>query len=130
MVNPVWNGVLAASDDAYKAWLRKRKIPNFAWSSQARGFFTDRAAPDKRDDPELVNAWYSKKNFARRKRAIELGRKLGKSAVQVSVAYCLAQRDFPVFPIIGPLSLGELDDSLGALDIKLSAEDVRWLEGA
>ena len=50
MVDPVWPGVLAASDDAWKAWLRQRQIPNFAWSSQARGFFTDRAGRDKRDD--------------------------------------------------------------------------------
>src|SRR6202171_4667561 len=65
MVNPVWPGVLAASDEAWKAWLRQRGIPIFAWSSQARGFFTDRAAPDRLSDKELVNAWYSEKNFAR-----------------------------------------------------------------
>ena len=72
MVNPVWAGVLASSDDAWKAWLRERQIPNFAWSSQARGFFTDRAGRDKRDDRELVDAWYSERNFGRRDRALEL----------------------------------------------------------
>ena len=40
---------------------------------------------------------------------------------------CLAQ-DFPVVPIIGPLAVSELDDSLEALDITLTAKDVRWLE--
>ena len=127
MVNPVWAGVLAASDDAWKAWLRERQIPNFAWSSQARGFFTDRAGRDKRDDTELVNAWYSDKNFARRERAIELAKRLGKSPLHVALAYCLYQ-DFPVIPLIGPLALGELEDSLQTLDIKLTPEDVRWLE--
>jgi predicted dehydrogenase/aryl-alcohol dehydrogenase-like predicted oxidoreductase len=127
MVNPVWGGVLAASDDAWKAWLRKRQIPNFAWSSQARGFFTDRAAPDKLDDPELYNAWYSDKNFARRARALELAKQLGKNPLHVALAYCLYQ-DFPVIPLIGPLALSELDDSLQALDIVLTPEQVRWLE--
>jgi predicted dehydrogenase/aryl-alcohol dehydrogenase-like predicted oxidoreductase len=126
MVNPVWGGVLAGSDDAWKAWLRKRQIPDFAWSSQARGFFTDRAAPDRREDPELVNAWYSDKNFARRARAIELAKRLGKQPIHVALAYCLWQ-DFPVVPLIGPLALQELEDSLEALDITLSPEDVRWL---
>jgi predicted dehydrogenase/aryl-alcohol dehydrogenase-like predicted oxidoreductase len=127
MVNPVWGGVLAGSDDAWKAWLRKRQIPNFAWSSQARGFFTDRAGPDKLDDPELVNAWYSEKNFARRERAIALAKRIGKQPLHVALAYCMAQ-DFPVIPLIGPLTLQELEDSLEALDVVLSPEDVRWLE--
>jgi len=127
MVNPVWPGVLAASDEAWKAWLRQRRIPIFAWSSQARGFFTERAAPDKLSEKELVNAWYSDKNFARRGRAVALGRRLGKTPVQVALAYCLAQ-DFPVVPIIGPLAVSELEDSLQALDITLSPADVHLLE--
>lgn len=127
MVNPVWGGVLAGSDDAWKAWLRERKIPNFAWSSQARGFFTDRAGPDKLGDQELVNAWYSDKNFARRDRAIAFASRIGKKPIHVALAYCIAQ-DFPVIPLIGPLALQELDDSLEALDVALTPDDVRWLE--
>lgn len=127
MVEPVWAGVVASSDDTWKAWQRQRQIPNFAWSSQARGFFTDRAGPGKTDDSELVRSWYSEKNFGRRQRAFELGERLGKSPLHVALAYCLAQ-DFPVVPLIGPLAIGELEDSLEALDIELSPEDVRWLE--
>ena len=40
--------------DDWKAWLTARQMPNFAWSSQGRGFFTDRAGRDKRDNEELV----------------------------------------------------------------------------
>ncbi len=127
MVHPVWAGVLAASDEAWKAWLRRRQIPLFAWSSQARGFFTERAGRDQRGDPELVNAWYSETNFARRDRAIEMAKRLGRTPLQVALAYCLHQ-DFPVIPLIGPLALSELEDSLRAVDIALTPEDVRWLE--
>jgi aryl-alcohol dehydrogenase-like predicted oxidoreductase len=31
-------------------------------------------------------------------------------------------------PLIGPRTLDELEDSLGALDIALSAEDLKWLD--
>ena len=42
MIDPIWAGCVAASDDAWKAWLTERQVVNFAWSSQGRGFFTDR----------------------------------------------------------------------------------------
>ena len=78
MLDPIWAGCVAASDDEWKDWLNERQIPNFAWSSQGRGFFTDRAGRDKRDNEEMVRVWYSEQNFARRDRAIELAQKLGK----------------------------------------------------
>ncbi len=127
MVNPVWDGCIASSDNVWKEWLTSRKVTNFAWSSQARGFFTDRAEPDKLEDQELVNSWYSPANFARRERATILAARLGKDPIQVALAYVLAQ-PFGVIPLIGPRSLGELNHSLAAFDIKLSPEDVRWLE--
>ena len=46
----------------------------------------------------------------------------------MALAYVLAQ-PFPSVPLIGPRTLDELDDSLKALDIKLTPDDVAWLEG-
>ncbi|RCS25681.1 oxidoreductase [Phyllobacterium salinisoli] len=128
MIEPIWAGCIAASDDEWKTWLEARQMPNFAWSSQGRGFFTERAGRDKRDDEELVRVWYSEKNFGRRDRAIELARKLGRSPIHIALAYVLNQ-PFPVFPLIGPRNLRELEDSLSALDIVLTPDQVKWLEG-
>lgn len=128
MIKPIWDGCISVSDDEYKAWLKSRQIPNFAWSSQGRGFFTDSAGRDKLDNKELVDTWYSDKNFGRRDRAIELANKLGRTPIHIALAYVLAQ-PFPVVPLIGPRRLEELEDSLSALDIELSPEDVAWLEG-
>lgn len=127
MLEPIWAGCITSSTDDWKAWLTKRQMPNFAWSSQGRGFFTDRAGRDKQDNEELVRVWYSEKNFGRRDRAIELANRLGKSPIHIALAYVLAQ-PFPSVPLIGPRTLDELEDSLKALDIKLSAEDVAWLD--
>ena len=127
MIKPFWAGCIPASDDKWKAWQKNNQMPNFAWSSQGRGFFTDQAGRDKTSDKELVEAWYSDKNFGRRDRAIELGKKLGRSPIHIALAYVLAQ-PFPVVPLIGPRRLLELEDSLSALDIELSPEDVKWLE--
>lgn len=127
MLDPIWAGCVAASDDDWKRWLMERQIPNFAWSSQGRGFFTSRAGRDKRDDEELVRVWYSERNFQRRDRAIELAEKLGRHPIHVALAYVIAQ-PFPVIPLIGPRTVGELEDSLSALDIQLSPGQVAWLE--
>jgi predicted dehydrogenase/aryl-alcohol dehydrogenase-like predicted oxidoreductase len=128
MLDPIWPGCVAASDDPWKDWLKKRQIPNFAWSSQGRGFFTDRAGRDKRDDEEIVRVWYSDRNFERRDRAIELARKRGCSPIHIALAYVIAQ-PFPVIPLIGPRTVAELEDSLSAIQITLTPEEVRWLEG-
>jgi predicted dehydrogenase/aryl-alcohol dehydrogenase-like predicted oxidoreductase len=126
MLDPVWAGCVAAAGPEWKQWLIDRQIPNFSWSSQARGFFTDRAGRDKTGNEELVRCWYSDANFGRRDRAIELANRLGKKPIHVALAYVLAQ-PFPSIPLIGPRTLGELEDSMQAFDIELSPEDLRWL---
>jgi predicted dehydrogenase/aryl-alcohol dehydrogenase-like predicted oxidoreductase len=127
MLDPIWPGCVTASSDDWKEWLSERQIPNFAWSSQGRGFFTDRAGRDKRDDEEIVRCWYSDRNFERRDRAIELANKLGCSPIHIALAYVIAQ-PFPTIPLIGPRTVAELEDSLSALGIELSPGDVRWLD--
>ena len=58
----------------------------------------------------------------------ELAKKLGRSPIHIALAYVLAQ-PFPVIPLIGPRNLDELEDSLSALNIELTPEEVKWLEG-
>jgi aryl-alcohol dehydrogenase-like predicted oxidoreductase len=127
MIRPVWDGCIASSDADWKSWMTRRNVTNFAWSSQARGFFTARAGRDRFDDEELVRCWYSEKNFARRDRAEALAQKLGKDPIQIALAYVLAQNGRMV-PLIGPGSLAELEHSLEAFEITLSEEDAGWLE--
>lgn len=127
MIRPMWSGCVGSATDDWKAWLKRRKIPNFAWSSQARGFFTDAAGRDKFDNPEIVNSWYGPRNFKRRDRAIQLAKELGKTPIQIALAYVLSQ-PLEVVPLIGPRSIGELESSLDATTIKLTKEQVKWLE--
>ncbi len=127
MLDPIWAGCVTSSTPDFKQWLIDRQVTNFSWSSQARGFFTDLAGRDKRDNEELVRVWYNEQNFSRRDRAIELANKLGHSPIHVALAYVLAQ-PFPSVPLIGPRRLVELEDSLKAFDIQLTPEQVKWLE--
>ena len=126
MVDPVWAGCIAWSDARSRAWLARTQVPLIPWSSQARGFFTERADPNDRSDKELVRCWYGDDNFRRRERAYEMARRRGVLPIQIALAYVLRQ-PFPTFPLIGPRTLAETRTSLGALAIDLSPDDLAWL---
>jgi aryl-alcohol dehydrogenase-like predicted oxidoreductase len=97
-----------------------------AWSSQARGFFTNRAHPDKRDDEEMVRCWYSDDNFQRRERAIELARKKGVEPINIALAYVLGQ-PFSTFALVGPRLISETVSTCGGLSVNLTPEEIKWL---
>lgn len=129
MVEPVWPGCIAASTPEFRDWLTKTQMPLLAWSSQARGFFTERAdlPADQQPDKSLVASWYSDDNFRRRERAIELAKKKNVLPINIAAAYVLAQ-PFPTFALIGPRTLEELRTSLPALGIELTPDEVAWLD--
>jgi predicted dehydrogenase/aryl-alcohol dehydrogenase-like predicted oxidoreductase len=127
MVNPVWTGCIQASDPQSRAWFTKTQIPLFSWSSQARGFFTERAHRDQtQNDEEMNRCWYSDDNWQRRDRVLEMATKRNVLPINIALAYVLNQ-PFPTFPLIGPRTLEELRTSLPALDVQLSPDEVKWL---
>ncbi|UCC67537.1 MAG: aldo/keto reductase, partial [Armatimonadota bacterium] len=126
MLVPVWDGCLASSDPESRAWLQRTQMPLLAWSSQARGFFTERGDPQDRSDEELVRSWYSDDNFQRRARAKDLADKRGLPPIAIALAYVLHQ-PFPIYALIGPHTLAETRTSFQALDVELTPQEVRWL---
>ena len=127
MMSPPWPGCLSASDAESRAWHERTQMPLLAWSSQARGFFTDRAHPDRRENDDLVRCWYSPENFGRRERAIAMAKERGVSPTSIALAYVLAQ-PFPTLALIGPRTIEQSRAAFQDFGITLTAEDVRWLE--
>jgi aryl-alcohol dehydrogenase-like predicted oxidoreductase len=60
-------------------------------------------------------------------RVIELAGQHGVPPARVALAWLLHQPAITA-PIVGASKLAHLDDAVGALDIKLSAEEVAYLE--
>ncbi len=58
-----------------------------------------------------------------------IARDHGLDPVQMALAWCRT-RPFPVIPIVGATSLGQLDTVLGALDLELAPEVVEAIEAA
>lgn len=140
MVDPVWAGCISSSDAEWRAWLEAEQIALFPWSSQARGFFTNRfddirAASGKGadgmfgnqpSDAELERCWFADDNFERRARAVQLAGERGVEPINIALAYVLDQ-PFPCFALFGPRILAETRSSLAALDVALTDAERRWL---
>lgn len=126
MVDPVWGGCISAGDAATRRWLTETQTPLLAWSSQARGFFTERAGRDKLGDQELARCWYAEDNWRRRERAHALAEKKGVSPINIAAAYVLHQ-PFPTFALIGPRVISETVSSMPCLGVTLTPEEIAWL---
>ncbi len=124
-MEPMWGGCVCVDSDARK-WHGETQFPLMPWSSQARGFFSGAFTPEQRNNGDMVRVYYNDENFQRLERAKQLGSKYGFSAIQVSLAYCL-HLPFPIFPIVGPANLEEMDSSIRALKLELSVEEMSWL---
>ena len=118
-------------DDEILTWHRNTGFPVAAYSAQANGFFAyplpEPGAEMTRKQKALAPSYLSPKNALRHAHAQELGFRLGRTAHEVALAY-LWNQTFPAVAIIGPRRLEQLRDSLKAADLRLSAEDVAFLE--
>jgi aryl-alcohol dehydrogenase-like predicted oxidoreductase len=96
------------------------EFPVVPYSPTAGGYFAS-------DGQRAQRGMDNPTSRARMARSKELAAKLGVSANQIVIAY-LTNRPFPVSPILGTTKLDHLKDSFAALDVKLSAEELRWLQ--
>ena len=129
---PMWVGCISiAGDDPAQSWYQATGMPVFAWSAQARGFFSGRFNPEliegaTTDAQNVIRTYYSADNWERYRRADELAELKGCTLRQVALAWVL-HSPLDVYALIGPATLSELDDCLGALDVELSHAEVAWL---
>jgi aryl-alcohol dehydrogenase-like predicted oxidoreductase len=129
---PMWLGCVSIAGDAEALdWYARTRLPIFAWSSQARGFFSGRYKPDltegaTEDQRNVIRTYYSAANWERYRRAEELAKEKGCTLQQVTLAWVLHQ-PLEVYALIGPATVEELNNSLGALDVTLEADELAWL---
>lgn len=123
---PRWAGCISA-DQAYCAWHEEYQMPLMSWSSQAGGFFTGRYAPDNTEDQEMVRVYYNEHNWERLRRAEKLAREKGVNANHIALAYVLNQ-PFPTCALIGPQKMSEFEDSVQAVNLNLTPEEIRWVD--
>jgi 1-deoxyxylulose-5-phosphate synthase len=119
-------GTLFADEDT-RRWHVDTQLPVLAWTSLGAGFASGHFRPDDTDVDESTRAFFSEDNFERMRRAEEVAKRRNASALQVALAFVLSQ-EFPVVALVGPSKVENLDGTLGALEVELSAEELRYLD--
>ena len=119
-------GTLFADDEA-REWHRRQQFPLLAWSALATGFMSGRFKPDDLTDKNMIDVYYSDENFERLRRARELAAQKDATVAQIGLAFVL-QQAFPVIALVGPTTVRSLDNSLGALRVELSGEEMDYLD--
>lgn len=104
---------------------RETGLPVVPYTSQAKGYFTKRADNRLKPDDRL---WFDNPTNDRRfERVRELAQRYSTTITAVALAY-LTSQSFPCTPIIGPRNVTQLRESLAALDLTLTPEDIAYLE--
>ncbi len=116
-----------------REWYINNSMPVFAYSSLARGFFSGAftsAFPEKAkqimDEPGIIG-YYCEQNIERLKRCEILAEKMGVTVPQIAMAWIFNQ-PMSVFALSSPVTAEQLNSNIEALDIKLSEDEVKWLD--
>lgn len=109
------------------------RMPVFSFSSLGRGFFTGRVKSDNPEGAKDVLDEFAYKgycypeNFERLARVEKMAKEKGATVAQISLAWLLNQ-NMDVYPIVSSNNYDRFKQNLGALDIKLSKDELDWLD--
>jgi aryl-alcohol dehydrogenase-like predicted oxidoreductase len=98
-------------------WHAMSGLPVIPYTPTAAGYFAGRA----------VASFDTPTSQARRERATSLAADLGCTPTQLALAW-LFHQPFRTIPIIGTANPDHLADALGAVDVRLSAMQAKWLK--
>jgi len=127
MEKPVWAGCITSNSSETLRFLRDSSTVHLSWSATARGYFLPDTLRNRLPtDIGPETCFGSPANAERRGRAEALAAELGVSAHNIATAWVLGQ-SFPSFALIGPRSPGEIFSTMPGAALKLSANDLAWL---
>jgi len=139
-----------------RAWYAKNRMPVFAYSSLARGFFSGMITRERYEaekdhlmspgvlfsgkatkdqltgrgetmDPIMAHAYCGEGNFQRLDRVSELAKEKGVTIAQIALAY-IVNSGMEVFPVSGVANRVELASTIAAVEIVLTAKEIDWLD--
>jgi aryl-alcohol dehydrogenase-like predicted oxidoreductase len=124
--DPTW----AYIDESFVRWHIEHGFAAFPYLTQANGYFRrlEQNTLDRVPAEARVRTLFDRdENRERFKRLRHLQEKYDLSVGQVALGYLTGQ-PFPVFPLVGPKTLADLEDSLHSVETRLSEADIFFLE--
>jgi aryl-alcohol dehydrogenase-like predicted oxidoreductase len=113
---------------------REEGIGVIPWSPLARGFLAGNRRKEDRGETARAktddfahNLYYADDDFVVADRVTQAAERLGVKPTQVALAWLLAQPAVTA-PIVGASKLSHLDDAVESLKVRLSPEDLKFLE--
>jgi 1-deoxyxylulose-5-phosphate synthase len=113
---------------------REERIAVIPWSPLARGFLAGNRRKEDRGDTVRSKTddfshqlYYADSDFVIADRVKDLARRRGLMPAQVALAWLLAQPGVTA-PIIGASKAPHLEEAVAALDVRLDADELRFLE--
>jgi len=104
-----------------------------AYGVLAHGLLSGNARQVGTGDPRAHLPWFKGENFARNQKLVEalgaIARDKGVTTAQLATAWVLAQGS-RIIPVVGARNRAQLQETLGALAITLSADDLARIERA
>lgn len=121
------DSTLVCMNDRQKEYYLKTQMPIMAFAPQAKGFFSKYA--DGIPFSDKVNARFvSEANMKKADRVKQLSRELGISPAAVALGYIIAS-GLNSACVVGCRNKAQLLDSITALSVNLSQENIKFLEG-
>lgn len=109
-------------------------IPILPWSPLARGFLTGKYRRTKRPtgrrfrkDSLLHERFFRPEDFDVVERLQEVAKEKGVAPAQLALAWLLSKKAV-ASPIVGPTRVEQLEELVGAFDVKLKVDDTKRLE--
>ncbi len=113
---------------------REEGIGIVPWSPLARGFLTGSRKRGSQDattreqhDQYAKDLYYQEADYKIADRVVELAKKKNVKPAQIALAWLLHQPGLTA-PIVGATKMEHLEDAVGALEVKLSEDERRFLE--
>jgi len=117
-----------------REWYAKNQMPLLVWSPLASGFFSGKFSRDnlntfgEREWDEVVVRTYAKEaNFQRLERTETLAKEKDVTAAQIALAFVMNQ-PMKMFAVVGPHSKKKFEENIEAAEIKLTPQEMDWLD--